>query len=1835
MNKNNQTKSNEIQNNKLKPVKKSSIAMALLPLAACSGGGGGGGGTPAPPAPTPPAEFVEDPTAVFIARDDRDTVLEQGDATADLTVTGKGGDDIIHTGTGADTIDGGAGNDIIRAGDGIDNISGGSGNDAIVIVGTTGASEYDNADITNAGSGYDLSDLISLADLNDRAVSEVEAGEVIDGGSGTNILFIYGDVDLTGVTLTNVTILEVHSNVTLTPEQLAQFTTVDGDGNSVINIVIPEGSSDTYILDLSAMDVADIAGITIDGDITVIIDDESDVAGIANISSGDGDSLTLQVNGSGGETTVDLGNLGDTFDTIDTIELDSDVTVVVDSPADIIDLGLSGIEGTGTIETDGSGAVDTALDGITVDPAINGIPHAENDTDTTGENQIITVDVLANDSDIDDDPLTIHSVSVPFGEGIVNIVDNKIEYDPFGQLDYLDDDETTDVVVTYNNSDGQDTDEATLTITVTGSNDAPTMITDVGETTENLSKSFDVMANDYDVEDDDFYLVDTYLGNDPESPTLNRGSVSIVDGKVLFNPGTDFDYLEKDVTTQVYISYTVSDGDAENTASLIVTVTGTNDGPIATDDTSNAGENETISIDALANDDDVENDTLSISSVSVPGGKGSVSVVNGDIEFNPGTDFDGLAVGITEDVIISYTVSDGDKADGGSVTVTITGVNDAPDTMDDSDEILNTETSTVDVMANDSDPEGDSFTLTDATAPANKGSASVVDGEVFFDPGADFDALAPGVGEDVEITYTVSDGDKSNTGTLTVTVVGPNEAPVTVDDTASAGENETILVDVLADDTDADGHELSISAVSVPDGKGSVSVVDGKVQFDPGYDFDTLLLGESEDVVVTYTAYDGIDGTDGSLTITVNGDDDEPIAVDDEADIHEDATIYVDVLANDSDPLDTLELTSASTDKGTVTIEDGKIKYTADQDFADIGYGDTGTATVTYTVTGSTGQTEGTLTLSVTGKNDGPTAVNDSAEVNEGDIVIVDILDNDSDPNNDPLHIYSVENTSLLGNVYYFNGQLYFDTAGDFNYLDAGDEANIIINYNVIDAFGGTDSGQVTITVNGSNDSESITNTNFILYATDVYFPEDAMAGTFENVYLNRDTFIFGWEFDDTIVMGSGDDYVDGWDGADDMDGGLGFDMLGYTGSDTAVTVNLFTGFASGGFATGDTFTNFEGIEGSEYNDTLTGDSDINALYGYFGEDNLVGLDGDDYIEGGDGADTMDGGAGYDILSYIYSDAAVTINLATGDASGGDATGDTFSSFEDVYGSDFGDVITGDETANILIGFDGTDTLNGAGGNDVFFGYQFYNDEQDSFDGGEGYDGILFFGDSLSVPYTIDLSTLDATNIEIIDLHSSVNLERLQFSAQDIIDVTDADNTLMIFGGANDDFRTFSEWTYVEDFLYGEVTYSTYTSGSATIHVSRTIPEENMFLPNITNYTEVSTNNWEATGITGSQFLKPESDVSYTITDGSSYDEIMTGSGNDTIYLSKDGRHDNVNTGSGSDTIYADSTSHIDGGDGTDTIYMTEDLTFMALNGVASGGSIIINVENVEGNNQFNSVIGNDGINIINTYGGGDLVEGGGGADIIDGGEGSDTISYKTSSEGVNINLSTNIVSGGDAEGDIISNFENIEGSNFSDNLTGTNSANVINGNSGNDIIYGLDGDDDIEGNEGNDIIYGGNGNDKISAGTGNDTIYGGSGNDIIWTSSSGSDVVIAGSGDDYITSYGNDNVDGGEGEDKVVFGTRGIDYFELSISNIEIIHINYVTDLNFTLQDILDITDEDNELIINHGTSYQAHGYEIISTGQGWVQGADQVIDSETYHTYTAGDATLIVEADMTLDIY
>ncbi|MCA0957404.1 hypothetical protein LCM16_25185, partial [Mameliella alba] len=172
---------------------------------------------------------------------------------------------------------------------------------------------------------------------------------------------------------------------------------------------------------------------------------------------------------------------------------------------------------------------------------------------------------------------------------------------------------------------------------------------------------------------------------------------------------------------------------------------------------------------------------------------------------------------------------------------------------------------------------------------------------------------------------------------------------------------------------------------------------------------------------------------------------------------------------------------------------------------------------------------------------------------------------------------------------------------------------------------------------------------------------------------------IIGSDFDDVLSGDANANVFDGGAGADDFYGGFSRDTVSYANSNAAVTVALFNNTASGGHAAGDSLVSIENLTGSDFDDVLSGNGGRNVFIG------------------GAGGDAFYGGGSSDTVSYETSNAAVTVALFNNTASGGHAAGDSFVSIENLTGSDFDDVLSGDANANTFIG--------GAGGDEMYGGF--------------------------------------------------------------------------------------------------------------------------------------------------------------------------------------------------------------------------------------------------------------------------------------------------------------------------------------------------------------------------------------------------------------------------------------------------------------------------------------------------------------------------------------------------
>ena len=493
-----------------------------------------------------------------------------------------------------------------------------------------------------------------------------------------------------------------------------------------------------------------------------------------------------------------------------------------------------------------------------------------------------------------------------------------------------------------------------------------------------------------------------------------------------------------------------------------------------------------------------------------------------------------------------------------------------------------------------------------------------------------------------------------------------------------------------------------------------------------------------------------------SLSDTVDNKFGGPTANPDDAETDEDTPIEViPVLANDTDPnLDPLEIVGTPTaGNGTVGVNpDGTLSYTPNLDF-------NGTDTITYTITDPNGN-EATSTVKVTVNpvNDGPVAVDDSAQTGFNEAVVVDLIGNDTDVDNlnADLSIFGTP-TSPDGLV-----ELNPDGRSVTFTPSAGFSGEATINYTVTDPDGLTDDGVATICVaepdrdgivRGTDDANLI-DTAYIdpfdadrVDAGDAILGDDAPNDDRIRAEGGNDTVYAGLG-DDTVFSGLGDDLVYGGVGDDDLRGNEGADSLyGGDGSDTVYGQQDDDLIDTSGSTPPLPDIDYPGVYPADTDpendrdlvfgglgaDTIRTGDDADTIYGDGGRDLInAGIDADlvyggnanDTIIGSEGADTIYGEAGRDLiyggLDDTFGDALdlpddVDLRpLNNPDMLYGGAGSDT------IYGRDDNDTLEGGDDNDLLYGGVDNDSVLGDDGNDTLYG----EDGDDILEGGTGDDQL-------------------------------------------------------------------------------------------------------------------------------------------------------------------------------------------------------------------------------------------------------------------------------------------------------------------------------------------------------------------------------------------------------------------------------------------------------------------------------------------------------------------------------
>ncbi len=791
---------------------------------------------------------------------------------------------------------------------------------------------------------------------------------------------------------------------------------------------------------------------------------------------------------------------------------------------------------------------------------------------------------------------------------------------------------------TYRITDGSATATATLTITVTGVNDAPVAVDDTDSVNENetvtkTGSQNDVLNDDTDTDTGASLSVSNIShtngnsGSVSSSSTYNSSGTQIVGTYGTLTIGADGSYsytadqtaadaLDVGESKNDVFTYTLTDGTDTDTATLTITVSGKNDTPVGVDDTDSVNEDATVTKtgseeDVLNDDTDADTDaSLTVTNISHTNGN-SGTVSSGSTYSSSGTQIVGtygtLTVGAdgsytytadqtaADDLdandpasdVFTYTLTDENSATATALlTINITGVNDAPVAVDDTDSVNEDETvsktaSQNDVLNDDTDAD-DSASLTVSAirtgAEDGTGNSGTVgsaltgtygtltlnsNGSYTYvaDQSAADDLDAGDTANDI-FTYTVSDGTATDTATLTITVTGVNDTPVAVDDTDSVDEDSSVTKlaiqdDVLDDDTDADDDDpANLTVTKIQPDSGSESNVSSGTTHLNGTSvtgaYGTLVIGsngaykytadqakadaldadDTETDVFTYTVSDGTATDTATLTITVTGINDDPVGVDDTDSVNEDETVTKTAAQNDllnddtdADVDDSSSLTvtnishsngnsgtvaSSSTyqsngtqivgNYGTLTVgADGSYTYTADQAAADdIADGSSETDVFTYTVSDGTATDTATITITVTGQDNEVVGNNDTGSVTDGNTLSVGnkgsgLLSNDTDSGSDAdesadATISAVRTgteagtgtsgtvgSSLKGTY----GTLTLNSDGTYSYVADQDGADILTpDTTAIDYFtytisngSSTDTAQLAVTVTGINDA--------------------------------------------------------------------------------------------------------------------------------------------------------------------------------------------------------------------------------------------------------------------------------------------------------------------------------------------------------------------------------------------------------------------------------------------------------------------------------------------------------------------------------------------------------------------------------------------------------------------------------------------------------------------------------------------------------------------------------------------------------------------------------------------
>jgi len=626
--------------------------------------------------------------------------------------------------------------------------------------------------------------------------------------------------------------------------------------------------------------------------------------------------------------------------------------------------------------------------------------------------------VLTNDTDVEGSALvSILVVNVTHGTLFLS-TNGGFTYTPSNN--YVGPDSFT-----YRATDGVSNSAiATVTLTILATNSAPVAVNDnyaAAEDTVLVVPVSGVLTNDTDV--------DANTLTAAVVATTTNGILALnPDGSFTYTPSTNFVGVDT-------FTYRANDG-ATNSgiATVTITINAVNDVPVATNLSVTIPEDTSTNLVLTASDVDNTNRVFAILVGPVHGALGVLNTNTGALNYSPSNNYVGPDS-------FAFTVFDGSLYATGTVSITVTPVNDPPIAVNDNIAVNEDSTNSIPVLVNDTDPDGNPLTI--VSVVSTNGSATISGTNVIFTPSPNF------TGTNV-LNYCISDGTVTNCALLTVIVSAVNDAPLANNQGVTIPEDTSTNLVLTASDIDSSNLVLAVLSSPTHGTLGLLNTNTGAVIYSPSNNY----VGPDS---FTFTVFDGSLYATGTVSITVTPINDAPVANSQSLTNAEDTAVPITLTGSDVDgPVTNFVLVTLPT-HGTLSGSGANLTYTPTNNY-------TGADAFTFTVNdGSLTSSVATVSILVTPANDAPAANNLSVTIPEDISTNLMVTGSDIDSSN---LVYAVLGSPAHGSLGVLNTSSGAVTYSPSNNYFGPDSFTFTVSDGALYA-----TGTVSITVTPVNDA--------------------------------------------------------------------------------------------------------------------------------------------------------------------------------------------------------------------------------------------------------------------------------------------------------------------------------------------------------------------------------------------------------------------------------------------------------------------------------------------------------------------------------------------------------------------------------------------------------------------------------------------------------------------------------------------------------------------------------------------------------------------------------------------